>query len=55
MNDTCNENQNGSLKIQECLTLILEIGIACSKEFPRKKNEHQCCCSQVAFNSAKPS
>ena len=37
MNDTCNENQNGSLKIQECLTLILGIGIACSIECPRER------------------
>ena len=37
MNDTCNENQDGSLKIQECFTLVLGIGIACSKECPRKR------------------
>ena len=37
MNDTCNENRNGSLKIQECLILILGIGIACSKEYPRER------------------
>ena len=37
MNDTCNENQNGSLKIQECLTLILGIEIACSKECLRER------------------
>ncbi|XP_030965907.1 LRR receptor-like serine/threonine-protein kinase EFR [Quercus lobata] len=36
-NDTCNENRNGSLKIQECLILILGIGIACSKEYPRER------------------
>nr|XP_023910066.1 probable LRR receptor-like serine/threonine-protein kinase At3g47570 [Quercus suber] len=37
MNDTCNENRNGSLKIQECLILILGIGIACSTEYPRER------------------
>ncbi|XP_050282999.1 probable LRR receptor-like serine/threonine-protein kinase At3g47570 [Quercus robur] len=37
MNDTCNEYQNGCLKIQECLILILGIGIACSKEYPRER------------------
>ena len=36
-NDTCNENQNESLKIQECLILILGVGIACSKEYPRER------------------
>ncbi|KAM3733586.1 hypothetical protein ACB098_11G147600 [Castanea mollissima] len=37
MNDTCNENRNGSLKIQECLISILGIGIACSIEYPRER------------------
>nr|XP_023896914.1 probable LRR receptor-like serine/threonine-protein kinase At3g47570 [Quercus suber] len=37
MNDTHNEDQNGSLKIQECLILILEIGLACSSEVPRER------------------
>ena len=37
MNDTCNENQNGSLKIQECLILILGIGIACSPKNIQEK------------------
>ena len=37
MNDTCNENQNGSLKIQECLILILGIGVVCSTEVPRER------------------
>ncbi|XP_050282996.1 probable LRR receptor-like serine/threonine-protein kinase At3g47570 [Quercus robur] len=37
MNDTCNKDQNGSLKIQECLILILEIGLACSTEVPRER------------------
>ncbi|KAM3733583.1 hypothetical protein ACB098_11G147300 [Castanea mollissima] len=37
MNDTGNENRNGSLKIQECLILILGIGIACSIEYPRER------------------
>ena len=37
MNEICNENQNGSLKIQECLTLILGIEIACSKECLRER------------------
>ena len=37
MNDlTHNESQNGSPKSQECLILILEIGVACSMEFSRK-------------------
>ena len=37
MNDTHNEDQNGSLKIQECLILILEIGLACSTKVPRER------------------
>ena len=37
MNDTPNEDQNGSLKIQGCLILILEIGLACSTEVPRER------------------
>ena len=38
MNDlTHNESQNGSPKSQECLILILEIGVACSVEFPRER------------------
>ena len=37
MNDTRNEDQNGSLQIQECLILILEIGLACSTEVPRER------------------
>ena len=37
MNDTRNEDQNGCLKIQECLILILEIGLACSTEVPRER------------------
>ena len=37
MNDACNEDQNGSLNIQECLILILEIGLACSTEVPRER------------------
>ncbi|XP_030963641.1 probable LRR receptor-like serine/threonine-protein kinase At3g47570 [Quercus lobata] len=37
MNDTHNEDQNESLKIQECLILILEIGLACSTEVPRER------------------
>ena len=32
---THNEDQNGSLKIQECLILILGIGVACFVEFSR--------------------
>ena len=36
MNDTRNEDRNGSPKIQECLILILGIGVACSTEFPRE-------------------
>ena len=37
MNETCNEGRKGSTKIQECLILILEIGVACSMEFPRER------------------
>ena len=37
MNDTCNGGQNGSFKIQECLILILRIGVACSTEIPRER------------------
>ena len=36
-NITCNESQIGSLKSKECLILILEIGVACSIEFPRER------------------
>ena len=32
-----NESQNGSPKSKECLILILEIGVACSFEFPRER------------------
>ena len=37
INDTRNENRHRSLKIQECLILILEIGVACSAEVPRER------------------
>ena len=37
MNETRNEGRKGSTKIQECLILILEIGVACSIEFPRER------------------
>uniref|UniRef100_A0A2N9HI77 non-specific serine/threonine protein kinase n=2 Tax=Fagus sylvatica TaxID=28930 RepID=A0A2N9HI77_FAGSY len=37
MNDTRHEDRNGSPKIQECLILILGIGVACSTEFPRER------------------
>ena len=38
MNDsTPNEGQSGSPINQECLILILEIGVACSVEFPRER------------------
>ena len=37
INDNLNEDLNGSLKIQECLILILGIGVACSTEFPRER------------------
>ena len=37
MNETHIEGQNGRTKIQECLISILEIGVACSKEFPRER------------------
>jgi hypothetical protein len=36
-NITRNESQNGSPKGKECLILILEIGVACSVEFPRER------------------
>uniref|UniRef100_A0A7N2LEI7 non-specific serine/threonine protein kinase n=1 Tax=Quercus lobata TaxID=97700 RepID=A0A7N2LEI7_QUELO len=36
-NITCNERQNGSVRIQECVVLIFEIGVACSVEFPRER------------------
>ena len=32
-----NKSQNGSPKIQECLTFILGIGVACSVEFPSER------------------
>ena len=34
---THNKSQNGSPKIQECLTFILGIGVACSVEFPSER------------------
>jgi hypothetical protein len=34
---TRNEDQHGSRKSQECLILILGIGVACSVEFPRER------------------
>ena len=37
MNETHNEGRIGSTKIQECLILILKIGVACSMEFPRER------------------
>ena len=37
MNDTRHEDRNGSPKIQECLILILGIGVACSTEFSRER------------------
>ena len=37
INDTSNENRDGSHKIQECLILILGIGVACSTEVPRER------------------
>jgi hypothetical protein len=37
MNNTRHEDRNGSPKIQECLILILGIGVACSTEFPRER------------------
>ncbi|XP_030933323.1 LRR receptor-like serine/threonine-protein kinase EFR isoform X3 [Quercus lobata] len=36
-NITCNESQIGSPKRLECLIFILEIGVACSVEFPRER------------------
>ena len=36
-NITCDERQNGSVRIQECLVLIFEIGVAFSVEFPRER------------------
>ena len=37
INDTSNESRDGSLKIQECLVLILGIGVVCSIEVPRER------------------
>jgi serine/threonine protein kinase len=37
MNGAQNQNQIGRPKIQECLTLILGIGVSCSMEFPRER------------------
>lgn len=37
MNETRNEGQKGSTKIQECLILILGIGVTYSLEFPRER------------------
>ncbi|GMY23173.1 probable LRR receptor-like serine/threonine-protein kinase At3g47570 [Fagus crenata] len=37
MNHTRNEGQNGSSKIQECLILVLRIGVACSVALPRER------------------
>ena len=37
INNTRNEDQNGSFKIQEYLILILGIGVACSTEFRRER------------------
>ena len=36
-NDTQNEDPNGSFNIQECLISILEIGVACSTQYPRER------------------
>ena len=36
-NDTPNEDPNGSFNIQECLMSILEIGVACSTQYPRER------------------
>ncbi|KAK4592282.1 hypothetical protein RGQ29_016706 [Quercus rubra] len=36
-NDTRNEDPNGSFNIQECLISILEIGVACSTQYPRER------------------
>uniref|UniRef100_A0A2N9G8K5 non-specific serine/threonine protein kinase n=1 Tax=Fagus sylvatica TaxID=28930 RepID=A0A2N9G8K5_FAGSY len=37
MNNTHNQNRIGRPKIQECLILILGIGVSCSMEFPRER------------------
>jgi serine/threonine protein kinase len=37
MNDSHNQTQTGSSETQECLILILRIGVACSLEFPRER------------------
>ena len=37
-----NAGQNGSEKIQECMILIFEIGVACSVEFPRERMNISC-------------
>uniref|UniRef100_A0A7N2LDJ9 non-specific serine/threonine protein kinase n=1 Tax=Quercus lobata TaxID=97700 RepID=A0A7N2LDJ9_QUELO len=36
-NITRNEGQNGSVTSQECLIMIIKIGVACSVEFPRER------------------
>ena len=37
INDTHNQNRTGRPNIQECLILILGIGVSCSIEFPRER------------------
>ena len=37
MNNTHNQNRIGRPKVQECLILILGIGVSCSIEFPRER------------------
>ena len=36
-NGTQNEDPNGSSNIQECLILILKIGVTCSTQYPRER------------------
>ena len=37
MNDSHNQNQIRSPKIQECFILIFGIGVSCSREFARER------------------
>ncbi|XP_059652552.1 putative receptor-like protein kinase At3g47110 [Cornus florida] len=36
-NNTLNQNRDSSYKIQECLSLVFRIGIACSEESPTER------------------
>ncbi|CAL5363830.1 unnamed protein product [Camellia sinensis] len=39
-----------SEKIRDCLISIMQIGVNCSAELPKREDEHQCCCSIEAPN-----